>query len=253
MSAPQISEPQRTSLPHSLMTSYPSSSTPEKYGLRSRMPFWRGPAICSTPSHCWSRQKKEADAQALLRMFFELVTLFCWLAIAPKKHVARWQEWSSARQLKLHNDAKQFGIEVLTEAELAAVKKPEQPLSVAEMAQEVDDHWPNQSSAFRPHPKKGMRHILTFRGAYTALYRKGSTIIHSDQYAIDRYLSSPLTGSVTVHPREKHSPSPDYPGFAIPLMGFLLLAFAHHFSWPDKQIVRTITDGLIYRSVGSLE
>jgi len=195
--------------------------------------------------------KKEADAQALLRVFFELVTLFCWLGIAPKEHVARWQEWSSARQLKLHNDAKQFGIEVLTEAELAEIGKPEQPLSLAAMAQEVDDYWPDQSSAFRPHPAEGPRHILTFRGAYTALYRKGSTIIHTDQYAVDRYLSSPLRGSVTVHPREKHSASPDYPGFAIPLMGFLLLAFAHHFNWPNEQVVRTITDGLIYRSDGS--
>jgi hypothetical protein len=195
--------------------------------------------------------EKEADAQALLRVFFELVTLFCWLAIAPKEHVARWQEWSFSRELKLHNDAKQFGIDVLTEAELAEIGKPEKPLAVPAMAQEVDDYWPAQSSAFRPHPNNGPRHILTFRGAYTALYRKGSTIIHTDLYAVDRYLSTPLMSLVNVHPKEHHSPSPDYPGFAIPLMGFLLLAFAHHFKWPNEQKVREITEGLLYRSDGS--
>lgn len=197
--------------------------------------------------------EKEADAQALLRVFFELVTLFCWLAIAPKEHVARWQEWSSARQLKVHNDAKEFGIEVLTDAELAEIGKPEQPRALNVMAREVDEYWPDHSPAFRPHPEDGPRQILTFSGAYAALYRKGSTIVHTDQYAVDRYLSSPLTGSVTVHQKEKRSPSPDYPGLAIPFMGFLLLAFAHHFKWPDAQVVRAITDGLIYRSDGSLK
>jgi len=195
--------------------------------------------------------EKEADAQALLRVFFELVTLFCWLAIAPREQVARWQEWSSSRELKLHNDAKQFGIEVLTEDELAEIGKPEKPLAVAAMAQEVDEYWPDHSPAFRPHPENGPRHILTFKGAYTALYRKGSTIIHTDQYAVDRYLSAPLVSLVNVRSKEHHSPSPDYPGFAIPLMGFLLLAFAHHFKWPNEQVVRAITDGLIYRSDGS--
>jgi hypothetical protein len=195
--------------------------------------------------------EKQADAQALLRVFFELVTLFCWIAIAPKAHIARWQEWSSARQLKVHNDAKQFGLEVLTPSRLAEIGKPEQPLGLATMAQEVDEHWPKESPAFRSHPEEGPWNILTFRGAYASLYRKGSTIVHTDQFAVDRYLSSPLTGSVTVHKREKHSSSPDYPGLAVPFMGFLLLTFARHFNWPNDQVVRKITDGLIYRSDGS--
>ena len=194
---------------------------------------------------------KEADAQILLRVFFELVTTFCWLAIDPDLHLPRWQEWSSARQLNLHNDATQFGIEVLTPPELSEIGEPEKPLVLPKMALDVDGYWPSKSSAFRPHPEGGTRHILTFLGAYTAIYRKGSNVVHSDLSAVDRYLSSPLTGAVTAHATEQHSSSPDYPAFAVPLMGFLLVAFAHHFRWPDEQVIRKITDGLIYRSDGS--
>lgn len=81
------------------------------------------------------------------------MTLSCWLGISPQNHIARWQAWSSARQLKVHNDARQFGIEVLSAAELAEIGKPEQPLNLAAMAEEVDEYWPRRSSAFRPHPR----------------------------------------------------------------------------------------------------
>lgn len=40
---------------------------------------------------------------------------------------------------------------------------------------------------------------------------------------------------MTVHQGEKRSPG-SIVGFAVPLMGFLLLVFAHHFDWPDEQV-----------------
>lgn len=49
------------------------------------------------------------EAQMLLRVVFEHVTIFCWLAIDPEPHIEQWRQWANARQLKVHRDAKRFG------------------------------------------------------------------------------------------------------------------------------------------------
>lgn len=195
--------------------------------------------------------EQEGDAQVMLRVLVELVTTFCWVAIAPKERVPEWEEWSSAQQLKLHNEAKLYGIEVLKPDQLKRLGTPKKGPPLPQMALEVDEYWPTKSPAFRPHPKDGPRHILTFTGAYTSIYRKGSDLVHSDVAALDRHLTAPIPGSLTVHIRERRSPTPDYPGLAIPMMGFVLIVFSIRFGWPEEKIVKGIMEGLLYRPDGT--
>jgi len=193
-------------------------------------------------------QGMHGEAQMLLRVVFEHVATFCWLAIDPMVHLGQWREWSDARRLKLHRDALRFGIEVLTPDEVTASEGATRPLPLPQMAQEIDEYWSEVSTAFRPYTEGGddPPSILTFRGFYTAVYRKGSNLIHADMASPDRFATMPLIGQVTIHAREKRSENPDYPAFSIALVGFLLIVFDHHFSWPGRDLIDRITNALMY-------
>jgi hypothetical protein len=194
-----------------------------------------------------AESEQEADAQVLLRVLFELVTIFCWIAISPEKHLSQWAKWSAGRQLKVHNDALQYGVEVLSASELQELGPREKPLDLVRMALEVDEYWPDHSPAFRPHPAEGPKHILTFRGFYTTVYRKGSTAVHTDLAVLDRFLSLPSDKAVEIHWRELPGPHKDFPALAVPFMGFLMIAFSKRFDWPGEGAVRNITDAVMYR------
>jgi hypothetical protein len=190
----------------------------------------------------------EGEAQMLLRIVYEHVTTFCWLAIDPEANILQWREWADSRQLKLHRDAKRFGITVLTKAEVARYESARAPLPLPQLAEKVDDYWSEQSTAFRPYDDSGEDppSILTFSGFYTSVYRKASNLIHADMASPDRFASMPLQGHVTIRSAEQHSESQDYPAFSIAMVGFLLIVFGDRFNWPDRAVVEAITNGLMY-------
>lgn len=194
-------------------------------------------------------QELEGEAQMLLRVLFEHVTTFCWIAIDPEPHLVQWREWADSRQLKLHNDAKRFGLTVLTDAEVTAYKPAKPPLPLPQLTEAVDNYWSERSRAFRSleGTADGFPSILTFTGFYTAVYRKGSRLIHADMSSVDRFATMPLLGQVTIHATEKHTESNDYPAFAAPFVGFLLIVFEDRFGWPAREVIDAATNALMYR------
>jgi hypothetical protein len=87
---------------------------------------------------------------------------------------------------------------------------------------------------------------LTFRGLYSAVFRRGSNVIHSTQVAVDRHVRV-TPSQIVVFDGERAPPSaPDIPALAIPLSAFMLLAYHHHFDWPDPDRVRAISDAIFY-------
>lgn len=190
----------------------------------------------------------EGEAQMLLRIIYEHVTTFCWLAIDPEAHVKRWHEWADARQLTVHREAKSFGVTVLKPGQVAEYEKAEKPIPLVQLSKAVDDYWSQKSTAFRPYDDQAedQSNVLTFTGFYTAVYRKTSNLIHAYLTSVDRFATGPLTGHVNVHSTEQHTESADYPGFSVALIGFLLIAFGHEFGWPDETVTRGIIDGLTY-------
>jgi hypothetical protein len=188
---------------------------------------------------------RPGESQILLRVLYEHVTTFCWLAIDPDNHLKRWREWTDSRRLKLHMEARQYGTSVLSQTEVAEARSAKPPPSLPQLAREVDDHWSEHSSAFRPFDPSDP-HILTFSGFYTAIYRKASDLVHADMFSVDRFATMPLYRQATVHPREKRSENFDFPAFGIPLTGFLLIAFSEHFSWPDRSLIDQINNKVVY-------
>jgi Family of unknown function (DUF5677) len=191
----------------------------------------------------------EGEAQMLLRIIYEHVTVFCWLAINPKPHLVRWREWANAAQLTVHREAKIFfGLSVLDPATVAEYEKAEKRIPLAQLAKQVDDHWSEQSTAFQKYDPKAsdQKNALTFIGLYPTLYRKTSNLIHAYLTSPDRFASLPLTGHVNVQSTEQHTESADYPGFSIALVGFMLIAFGHRFGWPEEGVTRGIVDKLSY-------
>lgn len=190
----------------------------------------------------------EGEAQVLLRIVYEHVTIFCWLAIDPEPNVLEWGEWANARQLKVHRDAERFGITVLTDAEIKEYESARKPPPLPQLAEKVDRYWSEHSTAFRPYDDSGddPPSILTFSGFYTTVYRKTSNLIHADMASPDRFASMPLQGHVTIRATEQHSESEDYPSFSVAMVGFLLIVFGIRFDWPERQLVEAITNELMY-------
>jgi hypothetical protein len=193
-------------------------------------------------------QGREGEALMLLRIVYEHVTTFCWLAIDPEPHVLRWREWANARQLKVHREAKRFGITVLDPAEVAAYERAQPPIPLPQLAERVDRYWSEHSTAFRPYDDAhaDQLNVLTFSGFYTAVYRKTSNLIHADMASVDRFASMPIQQHITIDATEKRGERNDYPAFSVPLVGFLLIVFGIRFGWPDRQITEAINNGLMY-------
>jgi hypothetical protein len=169
----------------------------------------------------------------------EHATVFCWIAIDPESHLAEWRHWDDWRLLKLHNDATGYGAEILSPEELKAIGDPPRPISVPQLAEAVDRYWSANHKAFRPDG------LTSFRGLYTASYRKGSTFVHPAQAGLERHMR--LSGDqVHVLPEEQAAQPPDLPALAVPMMAFLLLAYERHFGWPEESIVRKLTDPIFY-------
>lgn len=185
------------------------------------------------------------EAQMLLRILFEHVVTFCWIGIDPEANMPQWREWADYRRFQAHKYAKErFRIEPLTPAEATKVEKARQPIKLHKLTSAVDEHWSKVSPAFRSYspPKPD---ILTFTGVYTALYSKTSNLVHADPTSVERFMTMPLPTEATIHAREKRSESEDHPSFGLAMMGFLLVVFGHHFSWPARDVIDEVTNGLV--------
>jgi hypothetical protein len=194
-----------------------------------------------------AEERRTADAQILLRVLLEHVTVFCWLGIDPEPNVEEWQEWEHHRLISLHRDAEKFGVDVLSGNELEEFGQRKAPRSMAELTLAVDEHWSARSPAFRGHPEDGSRNILTFRGFYTTVYRRGSRLVHPAVLGIERHMTEPLAGRVTVRVGQtEDTVTPGISALAIPLMAMLLTVYAVHFGWPDLDRVRTINESIVY-------
>jgi hypothetical protein len=190
-------------------------------------------------------QGMPGEAQMLLRILFEHVATFCWIGIDPEANIPKWREWADYRSCQVHKYAKErFGIERLTAAEEAKAEKAKQPIKLHKLTGAVDQHWSEITPAFRSYDP-AEPDFLTFTGVYTAVYSKTSNLVHADPASVERFMTMPLPGQATIHAREKRSESEDYPSLALPMMGFLFVVFEHHFSWPARDVIDGVTNGLM--------
>lgn len=196
----------------------------------------RGVAIMDTTA-ALAEQGRMADAQVSLRVMLEHSVVFCWIAIDPEKNLIEWRRWDDFRRLKVHNDASKYGVEVLTAERLEEIGKPPRPRSVVDLAILVDRHWSEQSQGFRDDD------IRTFLGLYDAVYRRSSALIHPTQEGMERHMESTDAGIVIGLDELQAKPRAPV-GFAVPMMAFMLIVYAHHFGWPEEGVVSALEGGL---------
>lgn len=196
----------------------------------------RGVAIMDTTA-ALAEQGRLADAQVSLRVMLEHSVVFCWIAIDPEANLVEWRRWDDFRRLNIHNDASKYGLEVLSVERINEIGKPPRPLSVVDLATRVDRYWSEQSQGFRDDD------VRTFRGLYTAVYRRSSALVHPTQEGMERHME--LTNAGIVIGLDEQQAEPRAPvGFAVPMMAFMLIVYAHHFDWPDQEIVSALEGGL---------
>ena len=120
------------------------------------------------------------DSGILLRVLYEQVVTFCWIATDPASNYPTWQSDGLVQNRKLHNDALQYGITFLDAAELAAAQAATDQLpDVASMADKVDRHWGGSIDGFQSKlPTPGPGGLLTVRGMYIPAYRTLSNAVH---------------------------------------------------------------------------
>lgn len=190
---------------------------------------------------------RRADAEVALRTMYEQVTLFCWIAIDPEKHLREWRENSESRWRQFHAEARdRYGFDVISEEEAeklaeGRMRKLEQR-SVA-----VDRYWSEQIEAFKPPPSKKAREqpIKSFRGLYTAIYRTTSRIAHAEVDALQPYIYvDELQNRVRVTTEERARFGRAV--LAVPLVGFFLLVHYQHFDWPSEELARRLSVSLLW-------
>ena len=179
------------------------------------------------------------DGLVLLRTLYEQVVVFCWVSIDRDAHLQRWISGAYWWERKLHNDALDYDVKVLTPAQLKATEGAHAMPQVPQLAKEVDEHWGGRLIGFRP-AGAGREGILNFRGLYIAIYRMGSRPVHAQPHALDPY------ADFLAYPRRVSSrePTPEsiwWP-LAIPLVAQALLVCHEELGWPDPDAIRAINN-----------
>jgi hypothetical protein len=192
---------------------------------------------------------RDVDGATLVRSLYEQVVTFAWVAADPLTRIDRWIRQGRWDHLKLHNDAKGFGIGVLSGPEVSGFrrslgltngkKRPDASLvlpPLTKRAEDADDHWSQRIEGLHP-----SGHPLGFRGLYVAVYRVGSRTVHSTVMGLDPYVTrEEQKRRIIVH--EATPSSRLLWAIVCPLFGIGLTVAAQDVNWIDEAAVREIVD-----------
>jgi hypothetical protein len=132
------------------------------------------------------------DGGLMLRVLYEHVVKFCWIAADPESRYPIWRSDGLIQRRKLHNDALLFGTTILDDQQLAEARSATAELpSMPQLAEEVDACWGGRIDAFRPRIKiKGEPlQLLTIRGMYIPGYRTLSEPVHGHADVMQAYIN----------------------------------------------------------------
>jgi Family of unknown function (DUF5677) len=185
---------------------------------------------------------READPLCLLRVLYEHVVTFAWLAINPTEHVGFFRREDAEQRLKADNDCRGLGIEGLLRAEVrseleALCRRISRAMpDVTQRALEADKHWsariPEESA------RKG---VLSLREMYTLVYRHGSAFVHVTEQGLHGAMTGANSLSCIVD-FERPPRCGDPVGLAGVLLGFALFVSAECLRWPTRNAVIAVFD-----------
>jgi hypothetical protein len=173
----------------------------------------------------------EADASALLRIVFENVVTFAWLAINPSEHAPLWVKNDFRQRLAAHRDLSSVGDDDVVDAESVAyfesyvaqvrgdLPKPQQ------LARAADDHWHERLPG---HPKFDARG--SFSDMYRVTYRHSSKFAHPTPVGLQPFVRRFANGKA-VFTREQRTGTNPY-AYAPFVYGIGLRVAAVALGWP---------------------
>ena len=137
------------------------------------------------------RDGRTIDGGLMLRVLYEHVVKFCWIAADSDRRYPIWRSDGLVQRRKLHNDALQFGKVVLDDQQLAEAQAASAELPpMPQLAAQVDSYWGGRIDAFRPRIKGEPFQLLTIRGMYIPAYRTLSEPIHGHADVMEAYVNS---------------------------------------------------------------
>jgi hypothetical protein len=190
----------------------------------------------------------ENDRMVLLRTLYEHVVTFCWIAVDPERRLPQWGYTTHIYRLQLHFDALAYGTTILSDSEVAAIKRLRKDNAgmpgIAQRAAEVDDYWPSVVRGFRTPPEAGAD-LLTMKGLYAGIYRIASRSVHAQLEAIEQCVdfSRLPRGPAVVRPQQTDHL---FSGMvAVPLFALALLVCHHRFRWPKEERIFAVTGSFL--------
>jgi hypothetical protein len=190
------------------------------------------------PSH------RESDALVLLRVVYEHVVTFCWLAIDPKTNLEEW--WDDAkywRRKQVEDAAENFGLDdLMTDEEMSEAEAADRMINLVERSKAVEEHWSQRIPGFR-----GPDELLSLRGLYTVLFREASGTAHATSQSV----APVIEGGDWKKRRHRVAPERTdrlfWHALSVPVFCHALLVCHEEFGWPDPDVVRAINDGLLHK------
>lgn len=197
------------------------------------------------------------DAQTLLRSLYEQVVSLAWIGVDPAVRQPRWLGQARWEELRLHNDAVNFGERLMSPDEIGSAKKllgigtfetdscgrrrrrktplPDRILPpLTDRAREADEYWVNRVSGLH-----ASDHLLGFRGLYLGVYRIGSQPTHGSMAALELYFKKERSRYVV----QRAAPGPELTWYLVaPLFGIALMIAAQQVNWIDEARVRELVD-----------
>jgi Family of unknown function (DUF5677) len=184
------------------------------------------------------------DGLVLLRALYEEVVGYLWIASNSDTNLLLWIEGACAWELKMHNDAANYGMEILSPDEVQACQGARMIPDLAQRAAEVDKHWGGRLIGFRP-AMNGQEGILTFRGLYVAIYRFASRAAHGHPSSLSPYADAEVDPARVS--RSEPAPTSIWWPLAVPLFAHALIVCSDHVGWPEADRVRAINDAMYIR------
>ena len=184
--------------------------------------------------------RREIDSHCLMRVLYEHVVTFAWIAAGPiKERIDLFKKNDGVERIKVDNEFRQINGEALRpevrayfEGVCASISADFPPLT--ERALKADEYW-----AGRIEGMGKRRSPYSFSGFYRVLYRHGSALVHPTVYGLQRLVTDLPSGAKQVHierDAEERSPS----GMAAILVGQALFVSADVLGWPTADEIMAI-------------
>jgi hypothetical protein len=180
------------------------------------------------------------DGLCLLRILFEHVVTFAWIAAGPiDKRVDLFRKHDAKERIKADDDLRKIGdsaLEPNTRAELVALRDSinEEYPNLVLRAEAADLYWKERVEEF----VEDSTSPYSFRGMYRQLYRHASSLVHPSLLGLNRVTTKNLDGTRSIHMEAANDP-PFPIGLTAVVLGAAVIVSEHALGWPP---VGTVDD-----------